>query len=312
MSTTPTPPVEPLKLVAIVTKETGTFICAASTGNSWSRPTITGCLFDGQKAVLQPTRVDHWYKIPAVPTKVQQVKPAVVKTIAFTLLPGFAPSEKLPARIVGSTLSDTPHEGVSECYQRETETAPETYVDVPFELHVIAERERFEIVKADFNLTYGLIDQLTLDPVLLQERPCKLDARQSYTIIRNHVKTHINPTWAAVTSDYDFCFTVEKRIPLAAAIPFQRETRVSARKTKMVTDYRHHRTVKVYETAPPDQYGKPYNGYTLTEPFVGTSYEDLQAKIKTFLDALMAKINEPIKDCPHCGGKGVIVEPPTP
>ena len=307
----PTPAPQPLLLCAIVTKESGVFICAAVPpgGSQWSRPTITSYVFDGQKAVLVPTRVDSWFKIPAVPAKVQRVIPATKKTVAFTLLPGFVPSERLPARVDLSSLSDTTLEGVSECYQPVYEETPESYEDVPFQLHVIAERDRFEVIKSDFTLQYGLIDQLTVDPILLQERPCRLDAAQSYKIIREHVKTHIDPKWAAITSDYDFCFTVEKRIPLAEPIPFSREVKVSARRSKTVTDYRHHRAVKVYETSPPERNGKPYSHYPLTEPFVGENHEDLKAKIKTFLDNLMAKINEPIKDCPHCGGKGVISEP---
>jgi len=258
------------------------------------------------------TPVSGWVKVKGIPAVITKRVPGTTRILGWRLSPGFVPSERLPAEIPLAghySLEDTAYEGVSECYTRVEERSPETLENVPFQLHVIAERDTFEVVKSEFDLTYGLIDQLTIaDPILSQEKPCRMSATQSYEIIRQHVKRNINSRYAEITSDYDFCFTVQKRIELAVLEPFTRDVGTK-RRPKTVTDYRKHRSIVVYNVAPPDrQTGKPYNGYPLVEPFVGTSHEDLKARIAAFLEDLMEQINRPLCECKACGGKGVVVE----
>lgn len=315
-TSSPVPPApESMILLVIATKQSGTFVKVSQKVSPYGYLVSTGdispCLLDGEKP--EKTRVDGWFHIKGTcPTSITKVVPGQVKTVRWDLSPGFAPSERMPATLpyTSSSLEDTPHSGVAECYMRVTEKLSDTTVEVPFQCYVIAERDTFEVVRSDFTLTYGLIDQLTIaDPILLQERPCALDGRQSYNLIRQHVKTHINPEYAEITSDYDFCLTVEKRIALAEPEPFKRRVG-TGRRAHDVTDYRRHRNVEVYKVAPPDRHtGKPYSGYPLVTPFVGTSHEDLKANIALYLDNLMKRINEPLCECKACGGKGVIVEP---
>ena len=47
----------------------------------------------------------------------------------------------------------------------------------------------------------------------IHERPCKLTSKkQMYSIVRNWIKTNINPKCAEITNDYDFCFTVKRKL----------------------------------------------------------------------------------------------------
>lgn len=286
-----------LNLLAIVTEKSGTFI---SNGDqpSYGTASLTCYLFDGAKP--EATHHPAWYKIAAVPVKIQRVVPASTKTVGFFLRAGFAPSERMPAKIDLTSLSDTQYEGVSECYVRAMEMIPESLIDVECKLHVVAEREQWQPIKTEFEPKYSLLDQIAIHPILLPERPCKLTVEQSYQIIREHIKRHIQRDHAIISSDYDFCLTVKKVIQLAENEPYQITGGTKRRPTKE-TRYRTDRDVVVFETAP-----KQYQSYTVTTPFIGTSYEDLQANIKSFLDDLMARINEPVKDCPHCKGRGVI------
>ena len=76
------------------------------------------------------------------------------------------------------------------------------------------------------------------------------------------------------------------------------------KKPKYETRYRKSREVEVFNmTSAKDK----YNNYTIIKGFEGNSEEDLKNKIDTYLEELMAIINEPLHDCPHCKGMGVIL-----
>jgi hypothetical protein len=297
----------PLTLLVIQTKKNGVFIKQHAPASYYGSNPFAGYLFDGTPAA--PTPVNGWAKLAATPSAVTKEVQPPARTIGYELSKGFSPSERLPARIEGvSTLEDGPYEGVAECYTAIRETFPMTTVEVPFQVTVIAERDAFEIVKQEFTVEYGLIDQLVIaDPVLLSERPCRLSAAQSYNLIRAHIKTNIDLKYAEVTSDYDFCLTVKKRVEMAEPEAYQVNVGTS-RRPKTRTDYRRDRMVTCYEVSPSQRDGKPYQHYPIVQPFVGTSYEDLQAKIKAFLTALMRHINAPLCECKTCKGMGVVLK----
>jgi hypothetical protein len=156
----------------------------------------------------------------------------------------------------------------------------------------------------DYEPKYSLLDRITTHPVLLPTKQCYLTKEESYKIIRNHVKTNIDPRYARVTSDYDFCFAVEKVIELHK--PYEYTVNVNAaysrRKPKYEKRYNTTKSVKVYEVAP-----KVYNSYPIVEPFSGKDYDDLKKNIDEFLHNLMEMINEPVVECEHCKGRGVIL-----
>jgi hypothetical protein len=100
-------------------------------------------------------------------------------------------------------------------YDFKYETEEAGFESIPFEITIAEEIDgEFEIVKMEHTPKYNLLDRITTHPVLLQTKPCYLTNEESYKIIRNHVKVNINPKYAKITSDYDFCFTVEKVIEL--------------------------------------------------------------------------------------------------
>lgn len=301
---------EKLKIVCIKTKNNGVFICDGAPLNGYYYDNLKNYIINGQTP--ESTAVDKWYKVNDIPERIEKVSPSQKVVKGYKLKLGYIPSEKLPSEVAPDYFScddDGDNPQFKIFYDEISEEIPQENTNFEFELHVIAERGTWEPIRTDFQLTYGLIDKLTIDPVLLPERPCKLDSRQSYKLIRAHIKTNINPKYARVTSDYDFCFAVAKVIPLSEPAPYQKNVaKWNARKPKYVTDYRLNREVQIFECGPKDQYGKVYNGYTACIEFSGSNYDDLQANIDSYLKELADKINEPICDCPYCKGTGVILE----
>jgi len=163
---------------------------------------------------------------------------------------------------------------------------------------VIAELDNFEIVRSDYTLQSSILDQITTHPILLSTKPCKLSRQDSYNIVRKYIKSNIDPKWASITSDYDFCFAVSKTIQHE---PEKYSVNVGKRKPKYETRYTRSRTAQVYKVAP-----SPREGYPVIEQFEGKNEEDLRNNIQKFLDELIEIINKPLVECEHCKGYGVI------
>ena len=137
--------------------------------------------------------------------------------------------------------------------------------------------------------------------------PSRLTSRNSYRIIRQHVKENINGKYAEITSDFNFCFTVKKNLSLPIPIANKREILTARGRSYRKKRYRENlikeRQIEVFEmTWSPEN----YSGYTAIEGFFGKDHQDLKQNIDNYLEGLIARINEPLKDCPHCEGLGVI------
>ena len=162
-----------------------------------------------------------------------------------------------------------------------------------------------EITEKD--AAHQLLDRLAFPDLILPTRPCKLTSKQTYDIIRKHVVENIDGKYAKVTSDYDFCFTVKKVIPLAEQVEYTVDVNAfyPRRKPKYQKRYQDTREVEIFEMTSAEH---KYKGYTVIEPFVGNNEEELGENIRKYLKGLMDYINEPLKECKHCNGKGVILD----
>jgi hypothetical protein len=161
------------------------------------------------------------------------------------------------------------------------------------------------------NLRRRLIDEIAVPSIYRGERPCKLTSVQTYNIIRQHVKLNIDSKVAVVTSDYDFCFTVKKRIKLAVPVKYTvdiNNTNIfSKRKKKSIYEERYHtaKDVEIFEMTSEEH---KYKGYTPIRGIEGINDADLKKKLDTYLADLMAYINEPVEECPNCKGLGVLLK----
>jgi hypothetical protein len=292
-----------LKLVAIKTKNK-ILISDNINGESYFHTKLSNYLYDGEK----PNKTYHkdWFEFKTIPTKIEKQLPARKINQRYELKNGFQETDLTPKVINKSYIDeDSDFYEVKGLYDFKYETEEAGFESIPFEITIAEEIDgEFEIVKMEHTPKYNLLDRITTHPVLLQTKPCYLTNEESYKIIRNHVKVNINPKYAKITSDYDFCFTVEKVIELHKTYEYTVNVNAnySRRKPKYEKRYNITRTVRVYQVAP-----KTYDGYPIVEPFSGKDYDDLKKNIDEFLHNLMEMINEPVVECEHCKGRGVIL-----
>lgn len=219
-------------------------------------------------------------------------------------------------------------ESICSLYNFKQDVLPNYKENIDFEYIVIAQLDKLpEVNKFSYaaqigeyrstgmgvisekNIKHNILDEIMFPKPLLGERPCSLSSQESYKIVREFVKQHINPEYARITSDYDFCFAVKKLIHLDEIEHYQVDVNNDIfskrkRKPKYETRYRKHREIEIFEmTYSPKNYDK----YTPIKGFSGKNSKELKENIDKFLQELIEKINEPLVDCPHCKGLGVIL-----
>lgn len=285
-----------IQIIAIVTKDSGVYV--RQQVDRWVTHHNFTIYLDGKlpTATYEP----GWYHVPALPTSFQQ------RTAERSVLSGWDLKQShialgLPPRI---ELEDpSPGDDVLSTFYTPTYmTIPSQLEEIQVELHVIAEVENWQPVRSDFTPSFSLIDKIAVHPDLLRNCPCSIDSKQLYNIVREHIKSNIDPKVAQMSLEYDSCLRVDKRIKLADT----REERVDvssyrARKPKMVTKHIVQRTSTIFECC-----HTPHQSYPVIKPLWANNQQELQEVLDNYLKELMAKINEPLVDCPHCKGLGVV------
>lgn len=290
-------PYKELNLLVIKTKSK-VFISDNVDSKGYFSTSIPSYIFDGERAIN--TYHKEWFQLSKIPELVQKSKSGEQTNIRYELRDTHL-NTGLPKVLQSKDFNeDGEYEAVYGLYDRKYDMTESTLESIEFKLHVIEELDEFEIVKSEFNPQYPLLDRIQMHSILLPTRPCKLSREESYAIVRQYIKANIDLRYATVTSDYDFCLSVSKKIEHE---PEAYRVDVGKRKPKYETRYRRSRTVEIYRTSP-----KGYEKYPMIEAFEGKSLEDLKNNVQVFLDELMKKINEPLKECQHCKGYGAILD----
>jgi hypothetical protein len=269
--------------------------------NYFSASYIYTLYFDGVKGLKTFKR--NWVELPSLPKEVKMLKQEIRKVVSFHLKEGYLPSEALPKELPPDYfLGKNEGNSIYELYDKIYEVvSPETFIDVEFLISKLADRSSGWTFKEIPNgIRHSLLDEIRVHPDLLQDTPCELTREESFRIIREYIKKNIDLRFSAISSDYEFCLSVVKIIPRSEKEPFQ--INVGKKKPKVETQFRDNRKLECYSIAP-----KEYQDYPIVVPFRGNSYDDLKKNIQVFLEDLMKKINEPLMDCPHCKGLGVIL-----
>ena len=271
-----------------------------------------GFFFDGQKAL--PTYKKGWYELPCLPKTVQKkVSPPKI-ICGYQLKDGFVPTEKLPETLPAEyfewddDIEEYRNSEIKGLYDPVYSQEPDRLENIEFEIETIAHKgSNWKFVAAPKNVQHYLIDEITKHPDLLQDERCFLSSEESYRRIREFVKLNINPRAAYVSSDYDFHFEVSKKITLYKKEKYKRCVNAFAKLPKYVDDYRADRKISIYDIIPKEEPRKSYSEHSHVAPkFEGANYEELETNINNYLTELIEKINEPLQDCPHCKGRGVI------
>ncbi len=321
---------------AIITKSSGVLINQVTRG-MYKPEDITKCLFDGKAP--ERSWEESWYCIPVLPSKITHMVGQPDINHRFDLIDPSMESEQIPATFKREEVAKEGHgteyswewgwfdkykhlyslyKAVSDSQdgiEQELEFDIETLdieidnIKTPKEICYRACRvgswssEKYIVTKD--KVQHQLIDTILFPKVLLATRPTKMSSRQTYDIVRAHIKDHHDKTTSKIVDDYDFCFKVEKRI---AGNPYsvvtEKLTRAgrSYRKPRYNTRWVNSRGVVLFEMTTK---GKPWQKYTPIEGFSADTADELVEQIDTYLAELMAVINAPVEDCTHCGGTGV-------
>jgi len=148
-----------------------------------------------------------------------------------------------------------------------------------------------------------------LTPEFMQHtRPCSLNSEQVYKIVREHIIQNINGAVARVDSNYDFCFSVVKKVqtkPYVAKKESYTRSGNSYKPPRFVGRTVDTKDVKIFDMTWKGYKGNEgYQGYTCIEGWNADSLHELYDNMQRYLHELMQVINEPAKECHHCNGTG--------
>lgn len=271
-------PEQVVKVCAITDKTGRVFISPMHRG---SISNFHSLLFDGVRG--RTTYQPEWLEVDSVPTKIEQAVPSRHVNKRFDIKPEFVGIPNLPQTI---SLSDSvDHGDIIGLYEYKFDVEDAKLVELLYDVITLNECD-VEIRKPKYpNIMFSKIDTILLHPLQLHSRSCWISATNSFQIIRNHVKRHIDHRFAKITSDYDFVFAVAKHIRADIERPNKQHDIVVNR---------------VLHIGP-----KEYQGCDPVTPFCGDNVVDLENKIDEYLSKLMSELNEPLVICPHCKGSGV-------
>jgi len=296
----------PIQYDVIITAKC-VYIQTGKNKNNYGLPMIEYLLFDG--AAAEKTYQNNWFKLSVLPTKIQRKLPNKQINIRYELKDGYTPSDIMPKTIVVDKLGEE-YEEVSGLYKRAYDEEDGGYEDIKFEINVIYDKEDFSFVENKLYAENYLLDKIQYHPSVLCDKPCFVASEQMYSIIRNHVKLHIDKRYADISSDYDFHFEVVKKILLADPYQYSYDENKGDKRrkprwvTKNITDKKQ-TILNLKNKSSSSDYGKDC---VLAPSICGINYLDLEKKVSEYLEDLMREINKDYKECSHCMGWGIISE----
>lgn len=155
---------------------------------------------------------------------------------------------------------------------------------------------------------YSDFERMLTPEFMLHSRPCSLSSDQVYKIVRAYIKDNINPLTAQVTSDYDFCFTVKRKIhktPIVVRTEIKKQNGRSYATPKFKTTTSSYDLVELFEMTPASEH---YDGYTVIQGWSADNLQEMQQQVKVYLNSLMQEINKDVCKCEYCGGTGHIIK----
>jgi len=287
---------------------------------SYNSSYIQNYFFDGEKP--EKTYLDKWYLINSSPKKIEKTVNQPNINYRYELIDKKL-SSTFPEVILREEFCYNENSGdgwiikdewrdKQSLYSAKSDKQEPKLESIKFEFNVILEIDNIKEyaglsypVKAKYNnlnitdkdVVHQIIDRIVFPEPVLTSKPSKLTSKDTYNIIREHVKHNIDNKVAEIPSDYDFCFTVRKGIIVdKTGIYKQVETNI---KKGNITK----KDIVIFEmTSSEDK----YKGYTVIKGFKGKNHEDLKKNIDKYLKNLMEVINAPIVECAHCDGVGAI------
>ena len=317
---------EVLTLLCIKTNK-GCFIsdCKVTGGYDFNyhKTRITKMLFDGKEATT--SYCQNWYFIDEYPTLIQEKKPGQTINKRYELRDESLESVKMPKVIPYEDKEKYSSEVVDNLYTFTYDKAADYLEEVDCDIQILCEVDDFNfpptieynaVDKPDYtnrkytiknvDVKHQMLDKIMFPALLLHEKPCKFTSKQMYDITRQYIIDHIDNSVAKITSNYDFCFTVKKLIPLIEpeTITYQNIFgRTKREREKIHTKVKKFEEKEIFEMTHAQEH---YKGYSIIPEMTAKNEAELKEKVDTWLESLMAIINKPLTTCPHCSGSGYL------
>jgi hypothetical protein len=324
---------EILKIVSIVTPSKVYIAKADVMGKGyWSSSGLSGLLFDGEKAL--DSFHDHWSYVQQIPKKVTKICSAGRDLIGYELRDKTLKSDKIPVFIEKADVSiDWDNDGedywtgkyasLEPLYFDKYVDRPEVEEDVPFEIETIMtldvdlknpgfDFQGFHTLRhsrsMQDNLKYQELDKILFPDIYVETMcPVKLSSGSLYKIIRSYINEHIDTSCSIVTSNYDFCYKVQKKILLPEPVTIKTEIRKCNGRSYATPRFKHSikehsKTVTVFEMTNKDD---KYRGYSVLPDITAGNVEELSKKVDDILNILITEFNTPSQICSCCGGSGL-------
>lgn len=163
-------------------------------------------------------------------------------------------------------------------------------------------------------VSYDELLKIVVPDFMLHNHPCSLSSEQVYKIVRAFVKENFNPKVAKISSDYDFCFSVQKVFTTAKPINVSKEVKKANGRSyatpRFTTVKANTSSLQIFEMTWAGYGGKVegYSGYTAISPWKADNLEDMRQQVKVYLESLMSVLNTESKECECCKGTGFIFE----
>jgi hypothetical protein len=300
--------------------------CFASSGYDYQyhRGKTSGMYFDGEAPAT--TFLPNWFYISKYPKKVEIKKPGAISNQRYVINDEKYISEAFPA-VIPKEDRENYSEAAMELYKYQYDQEPEYFEEVTIEIQNVMEVENFELPPQisfegihkwnysdtpyaikNVDIKHQMLDKMIFPEVLLHSRPCSFSSKQVYDITRQHVIQHIDNAVAKITSNYDFCFTVKKIIPVTVPEKITYHNmfaRTKRERQKLHTSVKQFNEHEIFEMTSKEEH---YQGYTPIPAMTANSEVELTEKMKLWLDSLVEEINIPLCECPHCQGKGFFVD----
>lgn len=315
-----------IKMMLIRTNN-GCFIsdCYATSGYDFNyhHSKISELLFDGCLPIS--TYAPHWLYINQYPNKIQRRCQGKIINERYEMRDKELATEKMPEVVTYKDAGNYSEEIIDNLYSYKYDREPDYLEDIECDIEEILSIDNFTlppqihydaIRKCDYkdavytvtnvDIEHQLIDKIIYPPMMLHNSPCKFSSKQMYDITRQYILTNINKEVATVSSNYDFCFRVEKIIPLLEpeTITYQNIfARTKRERNKIHTKIKSFNNVKIFEMTHDRE---NYRGYPVIPEMYARSEEELKQKVDSWLDGVMSIINKPLCTCPQCKGTGFI------
>ena len=295
-----------------VTSAGKVFITNATKSDTWkSISGIDKFLFNGVKG--KPTFHQNWVELDSVPAKIEIIQPQFNKY--YTLKDELNHLQyKFPVELDIVSANQFPFGVLDEMYLYNNDRLDDKVEEVLFMLHdagefVVKDPTNFSYeISGKFNkkssigrevIQHDTLATLFVPSIVVNNIPCSISGEHLYDIIRQHINANINHDVARITSDYDFCFTVQKVIKLEEPITVFKVDAKGKKKQHIKTE----RLVPIFEMSP-----NAYQDYTPVPSISANNEEELKGKIDDIISNIMSHINKREFECPCCKGRGSVDE----